>query len=395
MRRSRRQIAISLSLATSLSLIGLSSRAIAQDVLYTFNGPEKTSAFPHGTLIRDSTGALFGTTFGATLLSDPCLCVGAGAVYKLTPQSGGTWTYTVLHAFPYAAGPYAGVISDSSGALYGTTYKGGATDNGTVFKLIPPNWNLQLLHEFSGADGSNPYAGLIWGPDGWLWGSTRYGGTSGNGTLFRLKPPPTVAFRIIHSFTGGADGENPAAGLTLGARGTVYGCTTRGGGPTNAGTIFVATDDTVTTLFTFNGTDGTGCSDSLVKDSTGALYGTTAAGGSTTFGTVFKLAPPTWTHTILHNFNPTTDGANPWGSMIFAPNGDLYGTTDSGGAGAQGNGTVYKLAAPSWNFTAHSLQDPLRNPEGGLMYYSQGALVGTTYHGGASHYGNVFRVPVF
>jgi uncharacterized repeat protein (TIGR03803 family) len=392
MRRSCRQIAISLSLATSLSLIGLSSRAIAQDVLYTFNGPEKTSAFPHGALIRDSTGALFGTTFGAPLVSLPCNCVGAGAVYKLSPQTGGTWTYTVLYAFPYPAGPYAGVISDPSGALYGTTYKGGAADEGTVFKLTPPSWNIQVLHQFSGADGANPYAGLVFDPGGSLWGTTKYGGSSGNGTLFRLKPPPSAEFRVVHNFTGGADGGNPGAGLILGEPGRVYGCTGRGGGAASAGTVFMATDDSVSTLFTFNGTDGTGCSDNLVRDSTGVLYGTTFTGGSTGFGTVFKLTPPTWTHTILHTFGLSRDGANPWGSVIFGPNGDLYGTTSGGGA--NDNGIVYKLTAPSWNYAARSLSDPLNSPQGGLMNYGHG-LIGTTYHGGANHYGNVFHVPVF
>ena len=378
--------------------------AAAQREIYSFSGPAQNSAFPHGTLIRDAAGALYGTTFGQPLVTIPPGSTGAGAVYKLTPptQPGGAWTYTVLHAFNYPAGLFSGVIQDSTGTLYGVTYRGGQFGKGAVFSLKPPNWSLQVLHSFSGTDGANPSGPLVFDPQGRLWGTTQYGGSQNEGTVFRLVLGSTVTFKSIYSFTSGADGAYPHAGLTVGlivgATPVLYGTTAghNGLGPAQNGTVFVVADDKVNTIFTFNGHNGTGCSDGVIVDSKGALYGTTFAGGNgaSGLGTVFKLTPTQsgpWTHTILHSFNGT-DGANPWGTIIFGPTGELCGTT-SGGTHLSTYGTFFKLIPPNWTFQSVPVpKPPLKNPEGGLMYYGNGLYIGTTYFGGASGFGDVFTI---
>jgi uncharacterized repeat protein (TIGR03803 family) len=370
--------------------------------IHSFSGPAQSSACPHGTLITDTFGGLIGTTFGqASSIGNPNLLQhGNGSIFGLSPpsQNGGAWTYRTLYTFLDHAGPYTGVIRDSSGALYGTTYEGGQWDKGTVFRLKPPNWIPQALHSFNGMDGANPTGGLVFDHFGRLWGTTQQGGLDNQGTVFCMMFAPQISFRMVHSFTGGADGANPMAGLIpfTPSGNTLFGATAIGGNSSHSGTVYMIEGDgfSFSTIFTFSGSDGSGCSDSLVSDSTN-LYGTTYTGGPPPgLGTVFKLTPSTtgWTHTLLHVFRGA-DGANPWGSLIFGPNGDLYGTT-CGGTGLSSYGTVFKLTPPSWTFHPYPVNHPpLSQPEGGLMNYGNGKLFGTTFFGGSSNYGDVFEVP--
>jgi hypothetical protein len=375
--------------------VGVAWAATGREI-YSFSGSTQTMAYPHGALIQLANGSLVGTTFGSPLVSVPCNCVGAGEVFMLTPPAaaGGAWTHTTLHAFDYPNGLYAGVIEDATGALYGATYKGGALGKGVIFKLIPPNWNYVVIHQFGGMDGANPRGALVFDQFGRLWGTTQNGGTADKGTIFYVQlGSSSPVYHKTHDFSGGADGQYPYAGLNtaprgpLGAPGVLFGCTPSGGNATNSGVVFRASDDTFATLFTFSGTDGTGCSDGLIA-TTSALFGVTFTGGpqsgplAGSEGTIFELTPtatPPWSHTILHAFSGR-DGANPWGSPILATNGDIYGT-------------VYRLTAPNWTFSTEVLtHPPLSNPEGGL---TQGGnkVYGTTYHGGASHQGDVFEMP--
>jgi uncharacterized repeat protein (TIGR03803 family) len=163
--------------------------------------------------------------------------------------NGGAWTGTVLHSFNGVDGvnPYAGLVIGKNGTLYGTTYGGGAPPGigGTVFQLTPPakiggDWTETVLHSFAGdSDGANPAAGLVIGKDGTLYGTTQYGGTSNLGTVFQLTPPTKVggtwSETVLHSFAGGSDGANPVAGLVIGQNGALYGTTTLGGVPYTCG----------------------------------------------------------------------------------------------------------------------------------------------------------------
>jgi uncharacterized repeat protein (TIGR03803 family) len=180
----------------------------------------------------------------------------------------------------------------SDGNFYGTTYHGdsgkGAKADGTVFKITPAGV-LTTLHTFSGgADGANPVGALTQGSDGSFYGTTSEGG-HGDGTVFKITR--AGVFSALHAFIGGADGAYPVAGLTQASDGNFYGTTFEGGGSMEDGTVFKITPAGVlSTLYTFTGgADGSGPQAGLTRDSDGAFYGATYHGGASRHGTVFKL----------------------------------------------------------------------------------------------------------
>jgi uncharacterized repeat protein (TIGR03803 family) len=341
---------------------------------------------------------------------------------------------TVLYNFTGGAdgaNPNAGVIFGGDGALYGTTVSGGTLNYaGTVFKLTPPArggtlWNKTLLHSFSSPpDGSNPFAGVIFGSDGALYGTTVSGGNSGSGTVYKLTPPTSGTLwneTVLYTFTGTTDGANPSNGsLIIDSSGALYG-TTPGGGNSGQGTVYKLTPPTTgtqwieTVLYSFmGGADGRYGSSSLIFDSSGALYGTTAGGGNSDNGTVYKLTPPAsgtvWNHTVLHTFagvtspnNGNADGALPSPApLIFDRSGALYGTTRAGGPCQNcglGFGTVYKLTPPArempsgtpWTETVlHFFEgSDGESPDGGVIFDGRGALYGTTVGAG---WGTVYKL---
>ncbi len=188
----------------------------AEAVLHNFGSPPK-GAGPYGGVIQDSAGNLFGTTTGGGTAGD-------GVVFKVDPSG----RETVLHNFSGADGvsPEAGLIRDSSGNLYGTTVRGGVFDAGVVFKLDATGAET-VLYSFcaqSGcADGSNPNAGVVRDASGNLYGTTTWGGASGNGTVYKLDT--TGHQTVLYSFNGGADGGRPFGGVVLGPSGNLYGTT--------------------------------------------------------------------------------------------------------------------------------------------------------------------------
>jgi uncharacterized repeat protein (TIGR03803 family) len=392
--------------------------------LYSFGGG--SDGAESASLIADASGNLYGTTTsGGT---------GSGTVFMLTPptMSGRPWTETVLYTFAGGsdgANPIVGLIADTSGNLYGTTTSGGSTGNGTVFKLTPPTtsggpWSETVIWSFTASDGAQPFAGLIADVSGNLYGTTYAGGLPfvdglrpNWGKVFRLTPPTTSGGpwteTVLYTFAGGSDGANPLGGLIADASGNLYGTTLFGG--TGKGTVFKLTPPTTsggpwteTVLYTFTGPpDGANPRGNLMFDVAGDLYGTTLWGG-TGNGTVFKLTPPTtsgrpWTETLLYTFAGGSDGGQPFGGLIADGSGNLYGTTS--GVGRYGtvstsNGTVFKLTPPTtnggpwtetvlWSFTSGSDGG---YPEGGLIAAdASDELYGTTLWGGAG-YGTVFRL---
>src|SRR5260370_18278791 len=297
-----------------------------------------------------------------------------GNHFKRTPQ--GTLTSVSFNGADGAI-PDAGFLLGRNGLLYGTTSSGGASGNGEVFRLNSQTGVLTVLHSFAGSDGASPEAPLTLGPGGAYYGTTNTGGTNNFGTVFSITPSGT--FKSLHSFSG-ADGANPlGGGLTLGSDGALYGVTFFGGkvGP---GTIFkIPASGTFTKLYDFDGTNGANPYGTLLLAADGNMYGTTS--GDVTFGTVFKL-----THagvvTVLHSFNI---GDSPSAGLVQATDGKLYGTTFFGGT--HGEGTIFSITTSGTFATLYSFPSfdhvDGANPFG-LMQHTDGKIYGTTSQGGTS-----------
>jgi len=334
----------------------------SETVLHTFQG----MANPASGLVFDKARNLYGTTQnGGTY--------GGGTVFKLTPEPDGKWSETVLHTFQgkNGANPNGELVIDRAGNLYGTTASGGGHNLGLVFKLAPNTngeWIETVLHDFQGTDGATPSAGLIFDSAGNLYGTTYFGGAHNNGTVFKLTPEPNGEWTetVLHSFQGPPDGANPYAGLIFDRVGNLYGTTTGGGVASflGFGTVFKLAPEpngewTETVLHIFQATGnppnpgpgGSAPYARLTFDRAGNLYGTAADGGSVgSAGVVFKLSPEAngrWIESVLHDFKgPPTDGAGPMGALIIDAAGNLYGTTVSGGSGACGAwscGAVFQI----------------------------------------------------
>ncbi|MGH9316599.1 MAG: choice-of-anchor tandem repeat GloVer-containing protein [Thermoanaerobaculia bacterium] len=298
--------------------------------------------------------------------------------------------YDVLKAFSSdGLRPYAGLIQGTDGSLYGAAANGGANSYGTIFKIDTNGTTFTTLHNFVGGDGAYPYGGLIQGTDGNLYGTTLRGGTSGNGTIFKIDTGGTT-LTTLHSFAG-SDGAEPRAGLIQGTDGNLYG-TTYSGGANNYGTIFKISADASTfiTLHSFTSRDGADPYAGLLQGTDGNLYGTTAQGGANGYGTIFKTDIGGSTFTALHDFGGS-DGVNPYASLAQATDGNLYGTTSDGGA--NGYGTIFKIDTNGTTLTTlHSFADSDgANPLAALIQGSDGDLYGTTYQGGANGWGTIFK----
>jgi uncharacterized repeat protein (TIGR03803 family) len=300
-----------------------------ETVLYKFcsqaNCADGAGPNPYsGSLIFDASGNLYGTTYGGGTPASNCNA-GCGTVFELTPTEGGGWTETVLASFggrPDSSNPSAGLIFDAEGDLYGTAIAGGVSGEGTVFELTPAvggGWTETILHSFSAnSDGAVPFAGVIFDAAGNLYGTTAAGGVYGGyGTVFELTPQAGGGWteQVLHSFGNGLDGFIPAAGLILDASGNLYGttsgdCTSPRNHARNCGTVFQLTPTeggnwTETVLRRFNnGTDGSRPWAGLIFDAAGNLYGATQGGGTYGFGTVFELSPPHPCATCSHAVQP-------------------------------------------------------------------------------------------
>jgi uncharacterized repeat protein (TIGR03803 family) len=326
----------------------------------------------------------------------------------------------VLYSFcsaqlcPDGANPFAGLVSDSSGNLYGTAYYGGNSNCirgcGTVFQLTRANykWKLKVLHHFynNGKDGYYPAASVILDAGGNLYGTTSAGGAYKVGTVFELLPEKDGRWKekILHSFgSTSSDGWEPDAALVFDSSGRLYG-TTQFGGAYGAyyGIVFTLTPganghwrETVLHNFDYNGKDGYNPLAGLVFDRSGNLYGTTVVGGTTTNGAVFELTPGkngSWTERVLYNFTGGSDGSLSNSGLVRDSAGSLYSTTVAGGdphcTYGGGCGTVFKLKSDtkgSWTFTTLHMFEEKDGafPEGGLIFDGAGNLYGVTNEGGA------------
>ncbi len=343
---------------------------------------------PRQDVIEGSDGALYGTTqFGGAANS--------GTVFRLSKDGTG---YVILHSFECTNGcvPTAGVTEGSDGALYGTTQGGGTAGGGTVFRIRKDGTGFTVLHSFEcGTDGCSPTAGVTEGSDGALYGTTQSGGTASGGNVFRIRKDGT-RFTVLHSFEC-TDGCSPTAGVTEGSDGALYG-TTQGGGTAGGGNVFRIRKDgtrfTVLHSFECTSTDGCGPAAGVTEGSDGALYGTTQGGGTASAGTVFKVNRDGTGFTVLHSFD-CTNGCVPTAGVTEGGDGALYGTTQGGG-GAAGGGTVFRINRDGTEFTVlHSFECTSTDgcfPSSGVTEGSDGALYGTTLEGGTASGGTVFKV---
>jgi uncharacterized repeat protein (TIGR03803 family) len=389
--------------------------ALAQreTVLYSFTG-SPDGAGPYAGLVFDKKGNLYGTTkYGGT--------ASYGTVFKVTTSG----EETVLYSFAGdsdGAYPYAGLVFDKKGNLYGTTYNGGGGYSycdlgcGTVFKVYPSSGKEVVLHRFclqsnNCKDGAEPWAGLVFDKEGFLNGTTQAGGAGGfsggglgPGTVFKVYPSSGREV-VLYSFCSQSnctDGTQPQAGLVLDKKGNLYGTTILGGANT-VGTVFEVnfTSHTETVLYSFCPTNG--CADGalpragLVFDKEGNLYGTTEWGGAseTGNGAVFEVTPSTGSEKVLYSFcsqNDCTDGTRPYAGLVFDKKGNLYGTTLDGGAANLG--TVFEVTPSGQEIVLHSFTGAPDGayPRAGLVFDGRGNLYGTTYEGGAYNGGTVFKL---
>jgi uncharacterized repeat protein (TIGR03803 family) len=386
-------------LSATLLMSARPAHAQTEEVLYSFTGTSDGSQ-PASNLTMNN-GNFYGTTYAGGL--------GYGTVFEVSPNGTGGWTETTLYSFCPVAGcadgqnpTYSYVMFDSQGNLYGTAFGGGANGYGVVFKLTNSGgtWTESVLYSFANApDGANPENGLIMDSAGNLYGSTHGGGGNGKGCVYELSPSGnTWTERVIY------DINSAHSALTLGPTGTIYGTTYT--------TIFELTPNgsggwTPTVLFTFDSagsaTEGYDPNGTLVLDGAGNLYGTTETGGANNAGVVFKLTPAQttpWPETLLFSFGGNAkygpNGSDPVAGIVFDSKANIYGTTKAGGV--KGAGTVYELVAPAsskglyqehvvFNFDGEDGAKPLS----ALIIDSSGYLYGTTQGGGANAEGSVFE----
>jgi uncharacterized repeat protein (TIGR03803 family) len=339
-------------------------------------------ANPLDGLVQGTDGNFYGTTLwgGADRI---------GTAFKVSPAG----ALTTLNSF--TANPRAGLVLATDGNFYGTTSRGGGANvDGEVFRITPQG-TLTTVYDFCSqtncTDGSVPSAGLVQATDGNFYGTTAYGGSGctdgGCGTIFKVTP--SGALTTLHSFDD-TDGNVPTAGLLQATNGDLYG-TTYSGGALGRGTVFrITLAGTFTTLHTFHGLDGASPYAGLVQDSVGNLYGTTYYGGAnecenhSACGTVFKISPE-GTLTTLYSFcarTNCTDGNFPLGGVVQATDGNFYGTTYQGGSSNacnRGCGTIFRLTPEGALTTLHSFDGNDGDyPYGGLLQATNGTFYGTS-----------------
>jgi uncharacterized repeat protein (TIGR03803 family) len=305
-------------------------------------------------------------------------------------------TFNTIYSFDHyvtdGSLPYSRLVQGTRGQFYGTTSSGGTNDIGTVFSITPAG-ALTTLHSFDDTDGNSPVAGLIQGANGDFYGTTFQGGANHVGTVFSITAAGSLT--TLHSFDG-TDGSHPQAGLIQGTTGKFYG-TTSGGGANGMGTVFsITAAGSLVTLYNFcsqaNCADGAGPVAGLVQGTDGKLYGTTNTGGAHADGTVFSITTAGALIT-LHSFRGT-DGYAPQSGLVEGTDGKFYGTTYRGGTNS--GGTFFRITTGGMLATLYSFCSQTgcadgQYPEAGLIQGTDGKFYGTTA-GAGTNYGTVFSL---
>ncbi len=386
-----------LAAATAGGHPAAASPRASTSVIFSFDG-SVLGGYPDSDLVFDVAGNLYGTAVeGGT--------ANGGVVFELSPGPSG-WTETILHDFTGAqdgAEPYGGVTLDQFGNVFGTTVTGGTGGSceggcGVAYELTNTGgqWTEKVLHSFTGgADGSGPGGRVTIDAGGNVYGTTPTGGAFGLGVIYQLAPQPNGSwrFRVIHAFTGGRDGATGAKGrLTLDARGALYGVATAGG-QYGAGVAYRLSQTAggrwrMKALYQFKGNPDAGFPyGALVFDGAGNLFGTSYYAGANDLGAVYELTPTPsgpWNERVLHSFTGSPDGASSISDLVIDLAGNLFGTTSEGGAG---KGTIFEVSPTgggSWTETV--LYSFTGAPDGAFPY---DGLVsnGSSFYGTTVHGG--------
>jgi uncharacterized repeat protein (TIGR03803 family) len=375
------RIVLTLAVVFGLAVVATqSAQAQTYTVVHFFTGPPDGSS-PEADMIMAPDGVLYGTTNQGGSFDE-------GTVFKVDTSG----TETVLHSFGYSDGafPESGLLRDKAGNLYGTTSEGGVSGYGTVYKLSESG-TLSVLHSFAGypSDGANPDRGLVRDAKGNFYGTTYSGGTHDEGTVFEVSA--TGKETVLHNF-GYSDGAFPLATLVVGAAGNLYG-TTSVGGVYGFGVVFKLSktgEETILHSFAGNPSDGEGPYGGLIRDAAGNFYGTTVSGGSKCLcGTVFKV-DTAGSETVLYSFSASPDGYYPTRGLVRDAEGNLFGTTVSGGS--SNGGTVFEVSKAGNETVLYDFSQEGDTPEGGLVQDSLGNLYGTASRGGSGGHGVVFKL---
>ncbi len=382
--------------ALALPLFGAQA-GVVLTTLHSFAGTD--GANPDAALVQGSDGNFYGTTWSGGLTNhiheppgNTADIHGYGTVFKISPNGALTSLYSFPAATAFPAGA-SGLVEGSDGNFYGTTQGniespyGGP---GTVFK-ISPSGALTSLYSFTSEDGWYPDAALVEGSDGNFYGTTGQGGTNSAGTVFKISP--SGALTSLYSFTGGKDGLWPMAALVQGSDANFYG-TTGYGGTNGDGTVFkISPSGALASLYSFTGgNDGAHPDAALVQGSDGYFYGTAG-------DTVFKISP-SGALTSLYSFTGRNDGAGPNG-LVQGRDGNFYGTTQNGGT--NGRGTAFKISTNGALTTLYAFGSITNasgealdgaNPQAALVQGRDGNFYGTTYLGGTYTNGTVFRLTI-
>jgi len=401
-----------LAIVAAMLAITTFGNAQTEKRLHSFNNNGSSGYQPTGSLIFDASGNLYGTTaYGG---ANNC-----GTVFELSPQAQGYWDAILLYSFQNngidGCNPVAGLIFDTLGNLYGTTPAGGLSGLGTVFELSSAGdvWSESVLYSFCGSscgDGSHPYAALIMDTSGNLYGTTIAGGThikscsAGCGTVFEVSPLEGGGWAetVLHSFYS-SEGAGLYGSLVFDSSGNLYGTTEGGGakcGTVTCGAVFEISPSesgswTETLLHSFNKSDGAPLAGLVFTG--GNLYGTAQSLNDLSDGMVFEFSPAAegWTYTVVYTFHQHLRG-EPDGNLIADSSGDLYGTLTASAPYNQGRVFELSPAGATWTETVlhtfGSRGDDGKDPLAGLVFDSLGNLYGTTTAGGEYNYGTVFEV---
>lgn len=372
-----------------MAVAGVAQASLSYEMLASFEKPGSQVVAP---LVRHSDGNFYGVASATG-------AQGRGSVFRLTPAG----TLTTLFSFSGTdgLGPAAGLVEGVDQALYGTTASGGSGNFGVVFKVTTAGVFTKLV-DFTGASGtargSVPH-GLVRHADGLFYGVTQAGGTSGAGTIFSLTTAGVVTTLVdLTGTTGSFHGSEPLGPLV--ASGTLLYGVTKYGGTANLGVVFeVSTAGAWRVLREFTGTAGISVganpAGGVMLNTDGALYGTTEFGGVNDFGVAFQLTTAvTPAYTVLHSFADAT-GSQPASALLRGSDGQLYGTTASGGA--SGWGTAYKISTNGTHtllasFTGETGLTPGASPRSGFALGVDDLFYAITSAGAAGQLGQAYKV---
>lgn len=371
---------------------------------FNSNGDNLDGGSPEAPMVLGPDGDLYGTTSAGGQFGD-------GTIFKISPAGKGT----ILHYFQdtdHSFYQYSGLTLGPDGNFYGTTLYGGANGNGSIYQITPAGtyttiYSFTQTSNGTNSDGTGPWAGLLYdSATGLFYGTTGGGGQYGYGTVYSVSTGG--AENTLYSFQNAdtqnspeGDGNTPQAVLAIGPDGALYG-TTLGGGGFDDGTAFrVTTGGSFSTIHVFADTDNNDASEpnGLTLGPDGNLYGTAQSGGQFNWGCVFRMSSA-GAVVLINSFTNGNDGGAPFGNVIFGPHGVLFGTTSQEGFGSNSAGTLFALAPDgSSRATLFSFGGPDLNlgayPTATLTYDPNAkngfTLFGTTKSGSNGN-GNVFAL---